>query len=288
MTSKGDCDKVRDMRLSGRKTSFARPWTQRQRMVLLTLLGVNVAAFAAQLLLEYFQPGFVHDYLGLSETGVQNAYAWQFITAAFMHGGPWHLVWNVLALYLLGRDVESILGPRHFLLLYLAGAFAGELAHLFLMPATSVLLGASGGVAAIVIAYAIILPEVEVTTMLFFFVPVRLKAKYVAYGAVALGFSLLLIERSGTVTHSAYLGGCVAGWFYAHLLGFGRPSAVQRALHQRKIRAERYRHMNADQFIAGEVDPLLEKISREGLQSLTRRERRTLSLAREKLAEEAK
>ncbi|MBA2241901.1 MAG: rhomboid family intramembrane serine protease, partial [Chthoniobacterales bacterium] len=107
------------MRLSGRKTSFARPWTQRQRMVLLTLLGVNVAAFGAQLLLESFQAGFVHDYLGLSETGVQNAYAWQFVTAAFMNGGPWHLVWNVLALYLLGRVVESILGPRHFLLLYL-------------------------------------------------------------------------------------------------------------------------------------------------------------------------
>jgi hypothetical protein len=71
------------------------------------------------------------------------------------------------------------------------------------------------------------------------------------------------------------------------LLGFGRPSFLQRALHQRKIRPERYRQMDAEQFIAEEVDPLLEKISRTGVQSLSRRERRTLAQAREKLAEKA-
>jgi len=285
MTRNERWDTLLDMRLSGRKTSFTRPWTQRQRLVLLTLIGVNVAAYVGQLFLESFQMGFVHDFLGLSETGVQDAYAWQFITAAFMHSGPWHLVGNMLVLYLVGRDVESILGQRHFFFLYVAGAFAGELTHLFLMPSSSVLLGASGGVVAVLMAYATILPELELTAMLFFLVPVRLKAKYLAYGAVAIGFLLLFLDRSAMVTHSAYLGGCAAGWLYAHLLGFGRPSMVQRALHQRKIAAERYRHMGADQFISEEVDPLLEKISREGLQSLTRRERRTLTRAREKLAE---
>ena len=93
-------------------------------------------------------------------------------------------------------------------------------------------------------------------------------------------------RREGTLTHSAYLGGCVAGWLYAHLLGFGRASFVQRALHQRKASVERYRQMDAEQFIAEEVDPLLEKISREGLQSLSRSERRTLAIAREKLGEQ--
>lgn len=275
------------MRLYGRKTSFIRPWTQHQRIVLLTLIGVNVAAFAAQLFLESFQAGFVNEFLGLSETGVQNAYAWQFITAAFLHGGVWHLIGNMLVLYLLGRDVESIFGQKHFFFLYVAGAFAGELTHLFLMPSTSVLLGASGGVAAVLIAYATILPELELTAMLFFFVPVRVKAKYLAYGAVAVGFLLLFVIRNGVVTHSAWLGGCAAGWLYAHLLGFGRPSVVQRTLHQRKAGAERYQQMNADEFIAEEVDPILEKISREGLQSLTRRERRTLALGREKLSGQA-
>ncbi len=136
-------------------------------------------------------------------------------------------------------------------------------------------------------AYATVLPELELTATTFFVVPLRIKAKYLAYGAMAVGAVLLVFERTGTVTHSAYLGGCAAGWLYAHLLGFGRPSFLQRALHQRKMNAERYRQMDAEQFITEEVDPLLEKISRSGLQSLSRRERRTLTRAREKLAEKA-
>lgn len=274
------------MRLSGRKpSSYTRPWTQRQRVVLLTLIGLNVAAFVAQLVLSGYDPAFVRDYLGLSETGIQNAFAWQFLTAAFMHDGAWHLLGNTIVLYLLGRDVESILGQRHFFFLYAAGSIAGELGHLFTMPASTVLLGASGGVAAVLVAYATILPEMELTA-LFLFIPIRLKAKHLAYGVVAIAGALLFFDRHGTVSHSAYLGGCAAGWLYAHLLGFGRPSFVQRALHQRKAEADRREQMNADQFIAIEVDPLLEKISREGLQSLTRAERRTLAQAREKLAAE--
>ncbi len=273
------------MRLSGRKpSSFTRPWTQRQRVVLLALIGVNVCTFVVQLLLNGYEPGFVREYLGLSERGVQSAYAWQFLSAPFLHDGLWHLLGNTIVLYLLGRDVESILGQRHFFFLYAAGAVAGELGHLFLMPGTTVLLGASGGVAAVLMAYATILPELELTAMTFFVVPLRLKAKHLAYGALAIGTVLLFVDRIGTISHSAYLGGCTAGWLYAHLLGFGRPSFLQRALHQRKAEAERYQQMNAEQFIAEEVDPLLEKISREGLHSLSRGERRTLARAREKLA----
>ena len=274
------------MRLGRKPSSFIRPWTQRQRIVLLTLIGVNVAAFVAQLFLDANQPGFVREFLGLSEAGIQQAYAWQFFTAMFMHTGPWHLLANVSVLYLLGRDVESILGQRHFLFLYLAGASAGELGHLFFMPADAVLFGASGGVVAVLMAYATILPELELNALVAI-LPVRLKAKYLAYGVVAAGFVLVFALRDGSVMHSALIGGCATGWLYAHLLGFGRPSFVQRALHQRKSKAERLRQMNAEQFIAEAVDPLLEKISRDGMQSLTRRERRILAQAREKLVERA-
>lgn len=274
------------MRLSGRRhPSFTRSWKQRPRVVLLGLIGLNACAFVLQLVLDGYEPGFARNYLGLSETGVQNAYAWQFLTAGFLHQGPWHLLGNTIVLYLLGRDVEAVLGQRHFFFLYAAGTIAGELGHLFLMPGNTVLLGASGGVAAVLLAYATILPELELTSMVFFVVPVRLKAKHLAYGTTVIGITLLLIDRYGTVSHSAYLGGCAAGWLYAHLLGFGRPSFLQRALHQRKVQAERFQHMNAEQFIAEEVDPLLEKISREGIRSLTRTERRTLARAREKLVQ---
>jgi membrane associated rhomboid family serine protease len=274
------------MRLSGRKpSSFTRRWTQRPRVVLLGLIGVNVVAFVGQIFLDAYQPGLVREYLGLSDRGVHAAYGWQFLTAIFLHDGPWHLIGNTLILYLLGRDVESIIGQRQFLLLYLAGAVAGELGHLFLMPSASVLFAASGGVAAVVLAYATILPELELTSGIFLLLPIRLKAKYLAYPALAIALWGVTLDRGGAVAHSAYLGGIVAGWFYAHLLGFGRPSILQRALRQRRADVERYRAMTPDQFISVEVDPILDKISREGLQSLTWAERRTLARAQEKIAE---
>ena len=276
------------MRLSGRKpSSFTRHWRQQSRVILLGLIGVNIAAFVAQMFLDAYQPGFVREYLGLSDRGVHAAYGWQFLTAIFLHDGPWHLIGSTLILYLLGRDVESIIGQRQFLFLYLAGAVAGELGHLFLMPSQSVLFAASGGVAAVVLAYATILPELELTSMIFLLLPIRVKAKYLAYGALAVALWGVTLDRGGAVAHSAYLGGIAAGWFHAHLLGFGRPSILQRALRQRRADVERYRAMTPAQFISAEVDPILVKISGEGLQNLTRTERRTLARAQEKIAEKA-
>jgi membrane associated rhomboid family serine protease len=276
------------MHLSGRRPSLStRPWTERQRIVLLSLIGTNLAVFVAQLFLDMYQPGFVRSYLALSDRGIHEAYAWEFVTAMFLHYGPWHLLGNMLVLYFLGRDLESILGRRHFLYLYLAGAIGGELGHLFLMPPDTILFAASGGVAALLVAYATILPELELTALTFLMVPLRLKAKYLACGVIALAVVLLCIDRNGAVSHSAYLGGGAAGWLYAHLLGFGHPSFFQRALRQRSATAERFRQMTAEQFIAQEIDPLLEKISRTGMESLTRTERRILDKAREKVLEKA-
>jgi len=276
------------MRLSGRKSpSPTQHWKPQPRIVLLGLIGVNVAAFVTQLFLDAYQPDFVRDYLGLSDAGVRSAYAWQFFTAIFLHDGPWHLIANLLILYLLGRDLESVIGQRQFLYLYFFGAVTGELGHLFLMPETSVLFAASGGVAAVLAAYLVIMPELEVTSMIFFLFPVKFKAKYLAYVAAAFALWGMTIGRYASVPHNAYLGGMAAGWFYAHLIGFGRASLLHRALLHRRAEEDRYRLMSPDQFISEEVDPILDKISREGLQSLTSSERRTLARAQEKIAGKA-
>ena len=147
------------MHLSGRKaSSYAPRWTSRQSVVLFSLIGLNFSIFVAQLALQAYQPALVPQYLGLSFRGIDQAYAWQFFSALFLHSGVFQFAGNMIVLYVIGRDVESILGQKHFLYLYLSGALGGELGHLFLMPATTVLLGASGGVAAMVMALAIILP----------------------------------------------------------------------------------------------------------------------------------
>jgi len=272
------------MRLSGRKTSrFARSWAPPQRIVLFLLLGLNAAAFIIQVVLTSWNREFVLEYLGLSDRGISDAYAWQFFTAPLLYNNVWHFIANVLVLYFIGRDVETIIGQRQFLFLYLFGTFSGELGHLFLMPSDCVLFAAGGGIAAIFVAYATILPELEMTTLLLFMVPVRLKMRRVAQVALIGAIALLLFDRTGSVGHSAFLGGAVAGWFYAQLLGFGRISPLRRVLRQRRVEEARLRSMTADQFVAEEIDPLLEKISRCGLASLSRRERRLLEQAREKM-----
>ncbi len=274
------------MRLSGRKaSSYAPRWTSRQRVVLLSLIGLNFSIFVAQLALQAYQPALVPKYLGLSYRGIDQAYAWQFFSALFLYAGVFQFAGNMIVLYVIGRDVESILGRKHFLYLYFCGAIGGELGHLFLMPATTVLLGASGGVAAMVMALAIILPELELTESLFFILPVKLKMKYFGYALCAIGVVLLVVDRNGVVSHSAWLGGGAAGWLYAHLLGFGRPSFLQRALRRRRRESERRRQMSLEEFIVEEIDPLLEKISQTGLDSLTRSERRTLAQVRGKMAQ---
>src|SRR5436309_11624416 len=247
------------MRLSGRKASrFTRSWAPPQCIVLFSLLGLIAAAFIIQLVLTSWNRGFVLEYLVLSDRGISDAYAWQFFTAPLLYNNVWHFLANMLVLYFIGRDVETIIGQRQFLFLYFFGAFSGELGHLFLMPSDCVLFAAGGGIAAIFLAYATILPELEMTTLLLFMVPVRLKMRRVAQIVLFAAIALLLFDRSGSVGHSAFLGGGVAGWFYAHLLGFGRTSLLQRMLRRRRVQAARLRSLSADQFVAWEVVHVLE------------------------------
>jgi membrane associated rhomboid family serine protease len=274
-----------NVRLSrGKPSIFARPWQEQRPVALLALMALSVAAFVSQFFLDAFEPGFVRDYLALSDRGVHNAYAWQFVTAPLLHGSPWHFLGNLLVLYILGRDIESILGQRHFLYLFLSGAIGGELGHLFLMPSETLLYAASGAVAALLIAYATILPELDLISWRVRHFSLHLKAKHFAAAIFFLSLVMLIVDRNGAVIHSAIPGGLAAGWLYTNLLGFGRASWLQRILQRRRKAAERIQRMSSAEFIQQELDPLLEKISRRGMQSLTRAERRILAQAREKVS----
>ena len=264
---------------------FVRPWQESRRVALLTLIGLNVAGFVVQFFLDAVQPGFVHDYLALSKNGIHNAYSWQFITSALLYANPWHFLGSLLVLVVLGRDIESILGQRHFVYLFLSGTIGGELGHLFLMPGDSVLYAASGGVAAVVIAYATILPELDLVAWRRAGFAIWIKAKHFTSALVFLSAIMLIIDRHGAVMHSAIPGGLAAGWLCANLLGFGHASWLRRWLQQRRDAVERLKRMSAAEFLQTKVDPVLEKISREGMHSLTRAERRLLWQAREKMGQ---
>jgi membrane associated rhomboid family serine protease len=255
------------------------------------LVALHGGAFAAQWLLELLAQdgrtghGWLQHWLALDSAGITAGQHWKWLSFPLLHHGPVHLTANLLLLFFAGREVERIIGGRSFLGLYLLGNLVGGFAHWFVMPA-STLVGASAGVAAVVAAYATVLPEWELVMNLFFVVPVRIRAKFVGLAVLAAGVVGWIVQPAPAISFGppGIIAGCLLGWLIVRQLGFGNPFMVQRYIYRRREREARLRRMNADQFMREEIDPILEKIAREGLPRLTRSERKILELGREKIA----
>lgn len=250
------------------------------------LVAVLTGAFVAQWILEAFQPEVVTDPNWLESWLAVNSGSfsewWQFLTFGLLHAHPLHLLSNLLLLYFAGREVEPILGAKPVLSLFLLAQILGGLVHAIVMPGQP-LVGASAGAAALVAAFATTLPEIEVAGHLFFVIPVKLPAKYLGLGLAlicALCWSTKAFTEAGPV--AAFIG-CFIGWIGARRLGFGRPFWFQRMIFDHRQREARLERMPAEQFMAEEIDPILEKIAQHGIASLTRTERKLLERGRAKM-----
>lgn len=105
-------------------------------------------------------------------------YLWQFVSYAFLHGGPWHIIGNMFFLYLFGNNVNDKLGHIGYLCFYLAGGVFSAIGHILM--STSPILGASGAVAAVTGAYLVLFPQTLITVIywLFFIGMVEVPALY--------------------------------------------------------------------------------------------------------------
>jgi membrane associated rhomboid family serine protease len=251
------------------------------------LVWLTVAVFLLQLVCQVLNLTFVELLFALSGSGIIRGFVWQPITYMFLHGDLWHILINMLLLWFFGREVEYFLGPKHFTRLYLLAGFIGAGLWLaFNFSSYSYLLGASAGVLGCVIAFATLFPEREVTLLVFFVLPVTLKAKYLAVIAVAVDIWPLLSRTDSNVAHLAHLGGAALGYIYIKALGYGATPRwmlwfqnMRNAM--RKRRPPPRRELSQEEFIRQEVDPILDKIAREGMQSLTKRERKILESAKD-------
>jgi len=277
---------------SPRIQPFIPRWTTGRRSVVTLLIVTSVLAFIGQTFAEEADRGFTAQWLSLSMAGIQHGFVWQFLSYLFVHGMPGqpatgviHLFINMMTLYFVGREVEAIAGPRHLLGMYFLGGIVGGLGQILAVPYGPPVAGASAGVCAVLIAFTTILPEYEVTLLLFFVIPVRLRAKYVGWLVAGGAAAMALCRLMPDVAHVAHLGGCLVGWIYARQLGFGNPWWIQRRLMERRQREERLNRMGPDQYMTEEIDPILDKIAREGIRSLTRRERRILERGRDKISQ---
>jgi membrane associated rhomboid family serine protease len=266
------------------------------------LLLVNVAVFLVELAASEFFNFPSARYLALSLDGIKQGYVWQLLTYQFMHAGPVHLFFNCWAIYLFGRDVEEALGRRPFLALYfISGIIGGAvqvLAGVVLHgPFAAPVVGASAAAFGLCAAFAMLFPDRML--LLFFVLPIRVKYLLAVSALLAV---VGILRPSGGVAHAAHLGGMVTGmafiryashwdWHWPRLRRPPRQPA-RRLVKVTAIKGGLWgkpkpaidEDLPAEDFLSREVDPILDKISAHGIQSLTEQERRILEAARQKIS----
>ncbi|MDQ3138769.1 MAG: rhomboid family intramembrane serine protease [Gemmatimonadota bacterium] len=217
---------------------------------------------------------------------------WTFVTYMFVHAGLLHLLGNMLMLFIFGPPVEQRLGGRAFILYYLycgIGAAVLSLALSGVMP-TAAIVGASGAVLGVGVAFALLWPDAEILVFPF---PMPVKARTFILVLIGLDIVLSQLTPNDGIAHLAHVGGAGFGYLFFRLQSLSRrsprppPRAVERVVMVQSGAAEpeqrhtpptpiRPRRRNDADPVAAEVDRVLDKISEQGIASLTAAERRFL------------
>jgi len=269
-----------------------RGWFNRFSSVTHFIIFLTAIVFVAQLVCEFLRWDVsgvkVMEYVfGLNGDRLAHGFIWQPLTYMVLHSGIWHILINLLLLWMFGREVEYFIGPKAFTKLYLlAGTLGGALWLAFNFSEVSPLVGASAAVLGCVIAFATLFPERELTFLVFFVIPVTMRAKYLALIAIAFDVVPLLSHSQSNVAHLAHLGGAALGYLYIKSLGYGTTPRWLMGLKNLEARRQPKpkatpRSLSREEFMRQKIDPILDKISRDGMQSLTKEERKILESAKD-------
>ncbi len=191
------------------------------------LLVVNVAIYLVQVISSItIANNFLEFNFALHYLSVLYEYKfWQIFTYMFLHGGLWHLLFNMLALYFLGSEIEREWGTKHFLRYYLAtGVGAGIIIFLFdsaivlinpaLISNLGYTLGASGAIFGLLLAYSLLFSERRITLLLFFILPVNIKAKNLLLLSLGISFLFPLLFAGMRISNIGHVGGVLSGFLY--------------------------------------------------------------------------
>ena len=251
------------------------PWVKR-------LLIANTIVFA---LTSVIGGGFVLDWFSFQPTKILIR-PWTPLTYMFLHGDFWHLFMNMLGLFFFGTHLESKWGSREFIRYYLVCGLGGvALSFLFLTNPT---IGASAAVYGVLLAFAMTWPNAPIYVWGIF----PIQAKWLVGFFVVVSFINAFGAVGGGVNHFAHLGGFAAGFLYLKtdwrasqaIQGIQKAARGGRrfAIVPREEREEARSGLNQESVDAGEettldaVDRVLDKISAEGMASLTEQEKQLL------------
>jgi len=280
------------------------------RSPVVILLGVLVFLFLAECFVQVYSRHSLATYFGLFYPAIARHEYWRLITYEFLHAAPWpmHILFNGIGLWFFGRSILEAMGSRRFWQLFLGAGFIGGLFEIACQAwhtryGMAPTVGASAGVLGLAGAFCLLFPTRETCFIIYFF-PVRMRSMtmfWLLFGMSVFG----IVFPYGGVAHAAHLGGLLTGAAFARLgsedalrTWWNRllprrparrpevPVPVAQAVGGRTERAPLPPPAEPDSpedFIRREVDPILDKISAHGLQSLTERERRILEKARERM-----
>lgn len=228
--------------------------------------------------------------------GFQRLEVWRLVTFQFLHSPDniFHLGFNMFGLWVFGPMVEQALGGKRYLAFYLMCGIGGGLMYLILnlisvfqiplplaldVSTHTPLVGASAGVFGVIVACAHIAPNARVQLL---FPPIPLKMSWFAYGYVAFAALNLIMGGNNAGGDAAHIGGAIAGFFFIrhpHLLAdFFDVLDDSREPKDKRRRAKKPRK-GPSAPDTSEVDRILDKVSREGIQSLTSKEKKVLERA---------
>ena len=262
------------------------------------LLIANVAVF---LLTQIMGMPIWANWFGLNPHDVIfGLRIWQPFTYMFLHGGFWHIAMNMLMLWMFGSELEGIWGRKEFLRFYVvtgAGAGVFSLVPYFIgvlggyrgtIPS---IIGASGAIYAILLAYAVTYPDRKV--LVYMLVPIKVK-----YLMLIMGFMTFVSVGNGDgISHITHLGGLVVGWFYLRRNGryrglnipwrqwLGRLTKIRFINDdaQRKTgpsaskpQQKGWHRVRSETELRKEMDALLDKITKVGYENLSNAEKERL------------
>jgi membrane associated rhomboid family serine protease len=231
--------------------------------VTVLLAGACVVGYALEVLLLSGAQGIELSGWALSGDALGSGRWWTVVTHIFLHANLLHLMVNVLALWFVGPAVELMLGRMRYVVLYFLSGIAGGLLQTAFSAPSAELVGASGAVCGVLLSFTTAHPEMPLRALLFFILPVSMKARTLGWGIMIGSLLCALFRIVPQVGHLAHLGGAVTG---ALLTLWWAP-----------VPRPRY---SSD--AAARTDELLRRVMEEGLEGLSREERKALEQLAEK------
>jgi membrane associated rhomboid family serine protease len=215
------------------------------------------------------------------QEAIEHLQLWRFITYVFLHDphSPMHILFNMLALWMFGTELEEQWGVKRFVGFYFLSAAGSGLFSLLLWH--SHIIGASGAVLALLTVYACYFPDR--TMLMFFIIPMPVRMAVVIIGVVSLWGAW---SGTGDIAYLTHLGGIAVGFlyfkYYSSVIAWGK----RREGHLEKGTILQFKPKKGtsgtQRYFENVIDPILKKISEKGMSSLTKDELKKLEDASKK------